>query len=204
AIVANGGSAEQAQAKLDEWKTAMVNAAEAAGISKEAAQQLADELFRMPAAKNVSVTVGIKVPRGSAAFLSQNGYLPAYGQGVTEYRFGGITAAATGRVMQAGIATSPTVLFGERETEQEAYIPKRGNYARSMGILQTAAGWMGADVVPRGGYMAGGGGTSAAPINIIVSAGSGLGGAVVGGLQFDVQHAGAGDVQNRYGRRGRN
>ncbi|HEY9481897.1 MAG TPA: hypothetical protein VIR00_02965 [Micromonosporaceae bacterium] len=208
AIIANGGSAEEAQAKLDEWKTAMVNAAEAAGISKDAAQKLADELFRMPAAKQIDVNVNYVYSSqgmtygGAPVVMGPNG-----GYAVNNRRGGAYVHAADGVLSSAGVfgeMNPARYAFAEPGTGGEAFVPRRGDYGRSMGILSTAAGWYGADVVPRGGYTSGATATSTPPVNIIVSAGSGLGGAVVGGLQFDVQHAGAGDVQNRYGRRGRN
>lgn len=72
-------------------------------------------------------------------------------------RWGNVTDAA-GKVIsaqsgywwdQAGIATSPTMFWGERETGGEAYIPKNGNRERSLKILGTAASWHGMQLVPK-------------------------------------------------------
>lgn len=66
-------------------------------------------------------------------------------------RWGGVVHAAAGLVMpQARIATTPQISWAEPQTGGEAYIPKNGNYDRSMGILGEAAGWYGAQLVPSG------------------------------------------------------
>lgn len=64
----------------------------------------------------------------------------------TPERWGGLVHAQAGRLVPAHIATSPTVLYGERATGVEAYIPMRGDRDRSLGILAEAAGWYGARV----------------------------------------------------------
>jgi hypothetical protein len=51
--------------------------------------------------------------------------------------------------MIAGIVDKPTIIFGERNTDEEAFIPKRGNLMRSRGVLATAARWLGMDVIPQ-------------------------------------------------------
>lgn len=74
-------------------------------------------------------------------------------------RWGGITQhAATGLLSEARtFSGGPTqYAFAEPATGGEAFVPRKGNYGRSMSILSKAAGWYGASVVPAGG--AGGGG----------------------------------------------
>lgn len=66
------------------------------------------------------------------------------------YRWGGIHQAQSGLTWEAGIVRDPTILFGERATGGEAFIPRLGSYPRSMSILAQAAKWYGAEVVPRG------------------------------------------------------
>jgi TP901 family phage tail tape measure protein len=72
---------------------------------------------------------------------------------------------------QASIVDRPTMLFGERETGGEAYVPRHGNRARSLGILEQAAQWHGADVVPNEArqLMAVGGGGTSFTVNVPVT-----------------------------------
>jgi hypothetical protein len=68
---------------------------------------------------------------------------------------GGIVAAATGL-----ITSSPTVVFGERRTVREAFIPMRGiSDSRGLQLADQAASWHGGMVVPKGSAMAGGAAT---------------------------------------------
>lgn len=62
----------------------------------------------------------------------------------------GVIHAQSGHSWQAGIMHSPTIFAGERETGGEAFIPRLGNRARSLGILEEAASWYGARLVPQG------------------------------------------------------
>jgi TP901 family phage tail tape measure protein len=55
--------------------------------------------------------------------------------------------------IEPGVAHMPTILFGERQTGGEAYVPRFGDKAKAMGTLGVAASWYGATVTP----MAGGG-----------------------------------------------
>jgi TP901 family phage tail tape measure protein len=69
------------------------------------------------------------------------------GGGVFE-RWGGVLAARSGRLVPAHITSSPTVLYGERATGKEAFIPMRGDPARSLQILAEAASWYGRAITP--------------------------------------------------------
>lgn len=83
------------------------------------------------------------------------------GTGTQLRRWGGIDyAMAQGGTIQAHHATSPTVLYGERATGGEAFIPKNGDRARNLSILSTAAGWNGMQIMPANlpTYTSGGGG----------------------------------------------
>lgn len=87
------------------------------------------------------------------------------GTGTQQHRWGGIDyAMARGGSIEAHHATSPTVLYGERATGGEAFIPRNGDYARSMSILSKAAGWYGASVMPA--MSAGGGGGGSGPVMV--------------------------------------
>lgn len=71
---------------------------------------------------------------------------------------GGYTKAAAGVVREARMfdARSPGhYLVAEPETGGEAFVPKRGNRARSLGILDRAASWYGATVRPAPRYVTG-------------------------------------------------
>lgn len=68
--------------------------------------------------------------------------------GGAQLRWGGVVHARDGFDWDAKISTGPTVHWGERETGGEAYVPKIGNRGRSLGILDTAAGWYGMSLVP--------------------------------------------------------
>lgn len=64
-------------------------------------------------------------------------------------RWGNVYEYAAGGMTPAHIAGSGTVLkYAEPETGGEAFIPRRGNRARSVGILEVAADWYGMAVVP--------------------------------------------------------
>lgn len=68
-------------------------------------------------------------------------------------RWGGVHYAAEGLLAldQAGIYVGgPVYGFAEPQTGGEAFVPRYGDYNRSMGILQEAARWYGAAVTPAG------------------------------------------------------
>jgi hypothetical protein len=70
-------------------------------------------------------------------------------RGGRPFRLGGIARARDG-LLQAGVARSPMVYFGELETGGEAFVPRRGNPNQSRAVLAQAAGWYGMEVRPRG------------------------------------------------------
>lgn len=80
-------------------------------------------------------------------------------------RWGGLYEhAAVGMLRDASVysATSPgRYMIAEPSTHGEAFVPKTGDYGRSMSILGHAASWYGARVVP-------GGGGSSGPVNLTV------------------------------------
>lgn|GEM_PF-5761979 len=65
---------------------------------------------------------------------------PRWGGVVTPMAWGGTTTPAH-------IARTQLFRYGEPETGGEAFIPRLGDRNRSLEILKTAAGWLGADVV---------------------------------------------------------
>jgi hypothetical protein len=75
-------------------------------------------------------------------------------------RYGGVYEhAAIGKLRDASISSAKAparYAFAEpADARREAFVPKSGNYGRSMSILARAAGWYGASVVP-GGWRAAG------------------------------------------------
>lgn len=116
----------------------------AADLAKKTIDSVKRQIFGIPTERTISVRV---VASGPAS-------VSIAGNKLLGYRHGGIlddpmVAAAGGLSWQAGITRRPTVLFGERETGGEAFIPKFGSLNRSMRVLNEAADWYGADVVPR-------------------------------------------------------
>lgn len=83
---------------------------------------------------------------------------PVYGppqppwRGVPFNRWGAVHSYKAGGI-HAKVGKGDLIRWAEPETGGEAYIPRRGDSARSKKILDTAAGWFGMRVVP----MAGGG-----------------------------------------------
>jgi len=64
-------------------------------------------------------------------------------------RWGGIDYhMARGGAIEAHFATAPTILYGERETGGEAFIPRLGDRERSLSILGVAASWYGMRLTP--------------------------------------------------------
>lgn len=115
--------------------------------------------------------------------------------------------AAAGLLREAAVysAQNPArYAYAEPSTGGEAFIPRRGDATRSMGILNHAAGWYGASVVPYGGYQRA---AASAPapvyVNVNVTAGGGAGElarALVSTLRTEVTALG-GDVQQALGNR---
>lgn len=206
-------AAEAAQAKYDE--TASVSEANrvyqeyidrlhdilvGAGMSETEVQKLINQIAQMPTYKSVTIEAKVRLKLSSLGIgdLAGGSYIE---------REGGIVHAAAGMSRtQAQIRTQPTVWFAEPETGGEAYVPRKGNYSRSMAILGEAAGWYGAQVVPNGGYSTAS--TATAPaVNLQVSwAGGGNGRieqAILDGLRFQTDQFGAGNVQGFVGSQGR-
>lgn len=77
------------------------------------------------------------------------------GRGGFLERWGGITLPARHGLLRQAQVFSPVAparfAFAEPSTGGEAFIPRNGETRRSMSILDTAASWYGASVVPGGG-----------------------------------------------------
>lgn len=218
----SGAPLADINAKYQEARTAFIKAAMAMGSTRAEAIKLADQWVRMPPVVVTEVkTPGLTTASDRVRVLgAQLAALPSsktirittYDKMVTLHgdhaqRWGGITRhAQTGLLRDAGVysAVSPArYAFAEPATGGEAFIPRKGDYGRSMGILNQAAAWYGASVMP-GGF---GTRASSAPpviVQVNVSGGSGseLSRALMSTLRAEVSQLG-GDVQDALGSRKR-
>lgn len=141
------------QQHIDKLKQILISA----GVAKDKVDDLVKSIANVPSTKTFELKV--KVTGTNVTALLHN--LDAVGGRTSQqqFRWGGVvTHAAQGSLRQANVypATSPAMYaFAEPATRGEAFVPKSGDYGRSMSILSAAAGWYNADVVPRGGYYGG-------------------------------------------------
>lgn len=130
-------------------------------------------------------------------------------------RWGGVTVHAQSGLLHASVYSTQNparYAFAEPATGGEAFIPRRGNRARSLAILEEAASWYGADVTSGGTQWRG-----ARPVPV-AAAGGGVDGGWMGQdarVSFDFANAesefarwfrksvrieGGGSVERAYGR----
>jgi TP901 family phage tail tape measure protein len=139
-LIANGLNEDAVRTLIDAYRDIPANTAAAVETpGLDAALVKLDRLRRgidtMPRDLDINVS------------LSQSGSAPVLG-GRVAFAHGGVVAARSGRLVPAHVATSPTVLFGERATGVEAFIPRDGISAeRGLAIADVAAGWHGGRVV---------------------------------------------------------
>lgn len=193
------GSVEQANAAytgyIEVLRQTMLNA----GMAEDEINTLIAAIGNMPTYK--AVTIAINQTTTGAPYWQD------YRAGERR-RWGGVTVhAADGLLSKAAVfSPGPTrYAFAEPETGGEAFVPKRGDYGRSMSILSAAAGWYNADVVPRDGWYGGAGGAGGT-VRVEVSAAPGsdrsVMSAITQALRFNVRTKGAGSVQRHLGKRG--
>lgn len=139
------GSIDEANKVYQEYIDQLKKTLLQAGMSKKKVDQLVDSIASMPETKTVKIRLDAEGLIGQI-----NSILSGIGNAL-HFRRGGLLHMAGGGTVDAGIATSQTVIMGERETGGEAYIPRLGDYSRSMATLAQAAAWYGASVVPGGG-----------------------------------------------------
>jgi hypothetical protein len=158
-VNASASAVAAANAEYDAGVAHLADLMRQAGFTTGQVDQLTATMYSIP---NITRTITINTIRtltdvhrvidsmgnvfGGSPYMQS---ASAFGQ-----RYGGIVEAslAQGGIVQAALGTivrSPTVLFGERGTGQEAYIPQRGiPRNRALDLLNTAAGWYGAAVAP--------------------------------------------------------
>ncbi|HTO28566.1 MAG TPA: hypothetical protein VL017_08250, partial [Devosia sp.] len=105
-------------------------------------------------------------------------------------RWGNVYEPAADGVLSTAGLYSPVspgrFMFAEPSTHGEAFIPKNGDYGRSMSIISAAAGWYDAHVVPNHGVGGGVGGTT----QLVVYGGDEAGKALVKVLRFEIYQGG--------------
>lgn len=163
----NTQSAEKAKQVWDQGRAALIALAIQTGMTRQQAEDLANEWMAMPQFSTTTVTTpGLSeaIERAQRLRNLLGSYVAAAGADntnpyVTGYvtpgrRWGGITEhARDGLLRQAQVYSSVSsgarYAFAEPATMGEAFVPRNGNYGRSMSILSQAAGWYGASVMPR-------------------------------------------------------
>lgn len=176
AYLQNGGSAAQASKMLKDFEDAAIKATGATGKQADAVKALADQLFMLPASVTTTVTTINRTVEGNfragerrwggvdVHHAAKGGI---YDQAVAR----GYVPAAVGRLRDASVyppASPGRYMIAEPQTQGEAFVPKSGDYGRSMSILAAAAGWYNADVVPRQGYYGAAGGDVAGQVDVRV------------------------------------
>ena len=187
AQVAAGGATAGATKKYHDQVDKLLDLARQAGLSKGAIQKLKGEYESIPASRTLTFKVRVVGDLNQAILLGRE-----TGQRIAN-RYGGVYEHADTGLVRAHIqqATYPAqYAYAEPQTGGEAFIPKLGNYGRSMSILSAAAGWYGARVVPSGGS-----GSGAGPIQVTVMASPGMPKAIREALMVEIQHSGYGVVK---------
>ena len=96
---------------------------------------------------DVERIIAAAVPR-----VTPNGQVGGPAGGFTSLfqRWGGIDSYAIGGITQAHIQRRQRIKYAEPQTGGEAYVPRRGNKARSEAITHVIASWLGGKFVPAG------------------------------------------------------
>jgi TP901 family phage tail tape measure protein len=129
-------------------------------------QDIIDKYAKMPPLKTVPITTpGMDAAITKADLLFRKlqaihglgvNVITRTGPSASVNRWGGAyTHAADGALRQAQISSAVAgpgarYAYAEGGTGGEAFIPRHGDYGRSMGIFKTVAGWLGASVWPGG------------------------------------------------------
>lgn len=178
--VADGKSEEAsrlAYAAYQQTRQGLENLMVQSGMTREAARLLLEQLYKMPPFINTRINIdGVdevdrKLEQIRKKFGTVEGahYAQLYvneqrtrrqiiEEELRSRRWGGFYEhAAVGTIRDAttfSATSSGRYVIAEPQTGGEAFVPRKGNYGRSMAILSRAAGWYGASVNPGG--MAGG------------------------------------------------
>lgn len=201
------GDSKGAARMMDQFRRDAIKATGATGAAKTQVQKLADQLFRLPETVKVNVGVNINI-KGQAQLSRVSREIERLG-GSAFYRWGGWTEHADRGLLRDARVFPPTYparyAFAEPGTGGEAFVPKRGDYSRSMAILNHAAGWYGAQVTPRerGWYGGRGAGMGVHQLELSVSVAPGSDNKVVReiveNLRFQIRSRNGGDAQEFWG-----
>ncbi|HET6504766.1 MAG TPA: hypothetical protein VFG87_28790 [Amycolatopsis sp.] len=212
ANIANGDSIDTAngkyQAQLDQLQQTLIKL----GFNKDAIKAMIDQYRQIPGQVSTVVNVlGLDAATDKLVSVKQklddlNGKITTsyvvldtvtgqtstitHKQGYN--RWGGIYEHADMGLLNAGIystASPARYAFAEPQTGGEAFVPRFGDYGRSMGILDQAARWYGARVMPAGGGSFGG------TITVVLSGGDAATRAVMQNIRAEVHSSFGGDVQ---------
>jgi hypothetical protein len=213
------GSIENANKVYKDYEAQLIASLAKAGNLTKGVRDLIAAIFAMPPTYAVAIsTPGLATAndrvRALGAYIaglpsSKSIHITTYDKYLSLHprsapnRWGGVyEKAAAGTLREASVysARSPgRYMIAEPSTLGEAFIPKNGNYGRSMGILSKAAAWYGAMVMPGGyGVRAGGGRTTIIHEHrhtLVVE-----GTSVLSGLRGEIKLLG-GDVQSSLGSR---
>jgi TP901 family phage tail tape measure protein len=166
AMAEAGAGADELAEESQRLKDAFIEQMRQAGFSEEAIEDYADAYDEIPSrvrtliqadpagalAAMREVQRGLYRLDGSTAtvYIRANADAAVPFRGLTAERWGGVVKAQIGKLIPAHITRSPTVMYGERATGMEAYIPMYGSRSRSLAIADTAARWHGGRVMPAG------------------------------------------------------
>jgi hypothetical protein len=175
AQIAHGESVAYADSQYQAQIGDLINVATKLGFTRSQVENLIGQYRQVPGNVNTNIITpgldealrkagglreALRGIDGSVARASVITYYKSEVQGVRPAspgvigfeRWGGAYEhAASGLLREANTysAASPArYAFAEQATGGEAFVPKRGNYGRSMSILGKAASWYGAQVVP--------------------------------------------------------
>lgn len=150
ANVDNGMSLDEANGKYEKQLSKLEELLEERGFEEEAIRDIIDAYRDIPEQVNTALVLDTSQAQTQlGAFLSQ---APRLSVAAQVMRHGGLVAAQSGL-----ITSSPMVLFGERETGMEAFIPRDGiSHTRGLALADTAARWHGGRVVAGDGAQLGG------------------------------------------------
>ena len=143
------GATKKNTSAYDKEVDALLATARKAGLSKDKIDDLRKSFEALPPSKTIPVTVKIRVTGAPGT----GGILGSL-QGRTFNREGGVYEhAAEGVLNQAKIESAVVgpgarYAYAERETGGEAFVPKFGDQARAVSILDIAAGWHGMRMIP--------------------------------------------------------
>lgn len=169
AILATTGSSDLAAQATERGRAAFLKMADAMGVDAAEAKRLADQLFGIP---SINRKVTVDTGSGKAAVeefirrlngikdqsVTIHGYVRWTSSGLkvpggtilAGNRHGGVYEHAQVGVLREAQIASPMAparyAWAEPATGGEAFIPRFGDTARSMAILERAASWYGAEV----------------------------------------------------------